>query len=368
VSLQPSGRSASLADVATLAGVSTGTVSRALSRPEMISDETRLRVRTAAERLGYVANGAARALAMRRTMTVGAIVPRFGSSSFPTLVQALEATLAARGYTLLLSAPDHGASNQGEILRALLGRGVDAVALLGAAQPREVFTMLAAQGTPFVMMWGAGSTEGPCVGFDESAAASLVIDHLADLGHRRIGFIGGRTADNERARSRFAGLTQAIARRGLILDHEACIETDYGFREGCDAMGRIIQRRRPISALVCGNDYLAAGALSALDGAGVAVPARWSVASFNDNDFAPYLHPALTTVRLPIREIGEAAGRFLLARLQGDAAPRAPTDLPVRLIVRASTGPAPGDSARQPGARSRLPTGTGAGKRTLSSP
>lgn len=297
----------------------------------------------AADRLGYVVNGAARALAMRRTMTVGAIVPRFGTSSFPTLIQSLEATLAAQGYTLLLSAPDHGAQNQGAILRALLGRGVDAVALLGAAQPREVFTMLAAQGTPFVMMWSAGSAEGPCVGFDESAAASLVIDHLADLGHRRIGFIGGRTADNERARSRFAGLTRAIARRGLVLDEAASVETDYGFREGYDAIRQIVERRAPISALVCGNDYLAAGALSALDGAGIAVPGRLSVASFNDNDFAAYLHPPLTTVRLPIREMGEVAGRFLLARLQGDVPPgaAAPTDLPVALVVRASTGAVP---------------------------
>ena len=94
----------SLADVAALAGVTAGTVSRVLSRPEMISEATRTRVLAAADRLGYVANGAARALAMRKTHTVGALVPRFGSSSFPTLVQALASTLAAAGYHLLLSA------------------------------------------------------------------------------------------------------------------------------------------------------------------------------------------------------------------------------------------------------------------------
>ena len=93
----PRGRVPSLQDVASLAGVSSGTVSRALSRPGMISEATRIRVLAAAERLGYVANGAARALAMRRTMTVGAIVPRFGGSSFPTMIQALEATLALQG-------------------------------------------------------------------------------------------------------------------------------------------------------------------------------------------------------------------------------------------------------------------------------
>jgi LacI family transcriptional regulator len=149
-------------------------------------------------------------------------------------------------------------------------------------------------------------------------------------------------ADNERARNRFTGLTQAMARRGLVLDEHARIETDYGFREGFEAMQTIVSRQTRISAVACGNDYLAAGALAALNALGMAVPGALSVVSFNDNDFAPYLHPALTTVRLPIREIGEAAGAYLLSCLQGSSvdASMAPRDLPVQLMVRASTGPA----------------------------
>lgn len=333
-------RSASLADVAALAGVSAGTVSRALSRPEMISETTRRRVLEAADRLGYVANGAARALAMRRTRTVGAIVPRFGTSSFPTMIAGLETTLAEQGYTLLLSAPEHGRAHEPGILRALLERGVDAVALLGAEQPRQEFAMLATSRVPFVMMWAQESPEGVCVGFDEHAAAALVVNHLADLGHRRIGFIGGRTADNERARRRLRGLTLAIAKRGMTLCEDALVETDYGFREGMNAMTQIIEQSSDVTAVVCGNDYLATGALSALDRAEIPVPAALSIASFNDNDFAAYLHPPLTTVRLPIREIGEQAGLYLLARLRGESPAPAPL-LPLQLMVRDSTGAAP---------------------------
>lgn len=333
-------RSASLADVAALAGVSTGTVSRALSRPDMLSEATRAHVLAAAQRLGYVANGAARALAMRRTMTVGAIVPRFGGSSFPTLVQALETTLAAAGYTLLLSAPEHQRGQDPALLRAMLERGVDAVALLGAEQPPPVFAALAAHQRPFVLMWAQHSPEGMCVGFDEAAAAALLIDHLAALGHRSLGFIGGRTADNERARQRQRGLMQAIAQRGMQLAPDALVETDYGFREGFEAMQTLLARRAAVSAVVCGNDYLAAGALSALDRAGIAVPGQLSIASFNDNDFAAYLHPPLTTVRLPIHEIGELAGQYLVARLRGAAPPPCPL-LPLQIMVRDSTGPAP---------------------------
>lgn len=343
-------RTASLADVASLAGVSSGTVSRALSKPDMISPATRDRVLAAADRLGYVANGAARALAMRRTMTVGAVVPRFGGSSFPTMIQALEITLAAEGYTLLLSAPEHQRSQEVINLRALLERGVDAVALLGAEQAPQVLEMLARHRTPFVMMWAPPSADG--IGFDEQAAAALVIEHLWTLGHRHIGFIGGRTEDNERARRRVLGLTLAIATRGMTLCDDALIETDYGFREGFEAMQQIIGQASAATAIVCGNDYLAAGALSALDRAGIAVPGAMSVASFNDNDFAPYLHPPLTTVRLPIRAIGEQSGRHLLARLRGQT-PAEPAVLPVQLMVRESTASAPGITAKRPSRRRR---------------
>lgn len=330
-------RAASLEDVAALAGVSTGTVSRTLSRPHMISAATRQRVLEAAARLGYVPNGAARAMALRRTLTVGALIPRFGSSSFPTMVQALEATLAEHGYTLLLAAPDNSNPNSSRMVRTLLERGVDGIALLGSQHDPEVFALLKGHGTPFVQLWSQDDTHGPSIGFDEHAAAALVIDHLADLGHRKLGFIGGLLHNNGRAQARQAGIMRAVARRGLQLQDDAVIQTAYGIQEGFDAMEQIRRRGSAVSAVVCGNDYLAAGALAALDQAGVAVPAQLSVASFNDNDFAPFLHPPLTTVRLPIREMGAQGAKLLLARL----GPTLPSNeaLPVELMIRRSTAP-----------------------------
>ncbi|UOB05903.1 LacI family DNA-binding transcriptional regulator [[Acidovorax] ebreus] len=333
----PRVRAASLDDVAALAGVSSGTVSRALSRPEMISEATRQRVLEAANRIGYVPNGAARAMALRRTFTVGAVIPRFGTSSFPTMVQALEAELAERGYTLLLAAPGNK-QNQTEMVRTLIARGVDALVLLGSRYPQEVIGLLRTQGTPFVRLWTQDDSLGPCVGFDEAQAAALVIDHLADLGHHEIGFIGGYTKNNERAEARLSGLTRAVARRGLVLREDATVETEYGFQEGFDAMEWIRSGGCPITAVVCGNDYLAAGALAALDQAGVSVPEQLSVASFNDNDFAPFLHPPLTTLHLPIKEMGELAARYLVSVLQNQN-PQPIASLPMALKVRRSTGP-----------------------------
>lgn len=334
------GRGASLEDVAALAGVSAGTVSRALSRPEMISESTRLRVQQAVDRVGYVPNGAARAMAMRCTMTVGAIIPRFGGSSFATMVQALESTLARAGYTLLLAAPDHLGPEPVALVRKVLARGVDALALLGSQHPPEVFTMLAQRATPFVQLWTQDAQHGPCVGFDEPHAAALLIEFLARHGHRSIGFIGGHRSGNERAQVRFAGLTRAIAKHGLVLRDEAVLEVDYGFREGFDAMQRVIAAATDVTAMVCGNDYLAAGALAALDQSGISVPAQLSVVSFNDNDFAPFLHPPLTTVHLPIQELGEAAAQLLLAKLRNESC-RDAINLPVSLVERRSAGTAP---------------------------
>lgn len=327
----------SLTDVATLAGVSAGTVSRAISKPHMLSEGTRQRVFDAIKQLRYVPNGAARALAMRRTLTVGAVVPRFGSSWFSTLLQALENELADAGYTLLLSAPDHNRTQDLNPVSALLERGVDALAILGYEDRPDVFSTLTDQGVPFIRLWAPRNSVWPSIGFDEHRAAELAVDYLYRAGHRKIAYIGGKIAHNERARERQEGIMLALSARSMSLPGDARIETDYGFQEGFDATMQLLSRSREFTAVICGNDYLAAGALSALNGSGIAVPGEVSVIGFNDNDFAAFLNPPLTTVRLPIKEMGRNAARYLLRRL-GDTEIAPPVDLSVNLVERASAG------------------------------
>lgn len=329
----------SLADVAALAGVSTGTASRALSRPHMVQESTRERILQAATKLGYVENGPARALSSRVTKTVGAIVPRFGTSSFAGMVQALEETLGRAGFTVLIASPDHRQANEAELLRKILGRGVDAVALLGAVHSPHTHLLLTSHRVPYVLMWARSVAKAAWVGFDERLAGELLVEHLHLLGHHRIGFIGGRTSDNDRARLRYQGVVEAIAQRGMVLCKPATIETDYGFREGHDAMHSVLSARQRITAVICGNDYLATGALAACAQSAINIPQTLSLASFNDNEFAAYLTPPLTTVRLPIKQIGEIAATYLLERLDGGN-PKRGHELPVELIIRKSTGKA----------------------------
>lgn len=187
------------------------------------------------------------------------------------------------------------------------------------------------------MTWAPTGSEGAGIGFDEHAAGAPIIEHLGGLGRHHIGFIGGHTDDNECACRCLGGFTRAIAWRGMTLCGAALVESEYGFFEGSEAMMQIVDCATPATAIDCGNDYLDAGALSALDRAGIPVPCTMSVASFNENDFAPCLQPLLTTMGPTIRAVGEHAGRYLSARRRGEVT-AAPAVVPVQRAVRDSMG------------------------------
>ncbi|MCC7040141.1 MAG: LacI family DNA-binding transcriptional regulator [Burkholderiales bacterium] len=331
-------RAPSLQEVAALAGVSTGTVSRALSRPELLAEGTRTRVLAAVDRLGYVRHGAARALASRRTRTIGAVIPRLGASMFATTIRGLQRVLEADGYTLLLAHPADPSASSLPAVTTLLERGVDAVVLLGRTHDPALFERLRVREVPYVLIWAlAGEASAhPAIGFDNRRAGRLVGDHLVALGHRRFAMISAPTQENERARDRFLGLVESLTSVGAHLPAAARLETQYGYREGAEAVDALVARDVRFTALVCGNDYLAVGALAALARHGWRVPHDVSVVGFNDSEFAPYTIPALTTVRFPIEAIGERAASYLVERLRGNA-PIASVELPVELIVRDST-------------------------------
>jgi LacI family transcriptional regulator len=333
-----SGAAATLADVARLARVSAATASRALTRPHQVKPETAARVRQAVQALGYVAHGAARALASRRSRTVGAVVPTLDNAIFANTTHALQKALDEAGYNLLLACHEFDARVEERVTRALIERGVDGLVLLGTTHPPSVFRMMEARQIPYVLTWALDrSGRRPCVGFDNRAAAQCIAHHLLDLGHREFAMIAGVTSGNERAAQRLAGVREALAARGLALAAERVVEKPYTLAAGREGLRELLLRVAPRpTAVICGNDVLAIGALAECRALGIAVPRELSITGFDDLEIAAVVTPALTTVRLPTAELGARAAQQLLAQLEGrpfDAC----VELAVELVVRAST-------------------------------
>lgn len=331
-----SSKAARLEDVARLAKVSTATVSRALTLPHKVKARTLERVQQAARQLGYVAHGAARALASRRTHTVGAVVPTLGNAIFANTIQALQRTLDAAGYVLLLASHDFDAGIEARVTRTLIERGVDGLVLLGTTHHPDIYRMLESHNLPYVLTWAFDeSGNHPCVGFDNRAAGMRIANHLLDLGHRRFAMISGITAHNERAQERLAGVREALAARGITLDPARIVEKPYTHGGGREGLRAVLAGREPPTAVICGNDVLAIGAIAECHARGLGVPQDVSVTGFDDMEMASLITPALTTVRFPAEELGVYAANHLLARLE-DKAVELRSKLPTELIIRAS--------------------------------
>ncbi len=330
-----------LADVARAAGVSLATASRALSEPAMVRTDTRERVHEAVALLGYVPHGAARALATRRTRTIGAVFPPVDNPIFASATHALAQELAAAGYTLLLASHDYDFAAELAATRALVERGADGMVLVGLDHLPETFGVLARAAVPYEISWSLDRAgRHHCVGFSHHAASMRVVQHLHDLGHREFAVIAGDTRRNDRARERLAGVKDALASRNLKLPARRIVEVSFSMANGRAGLAKLLERAPGFTAVIGGNDPLAIGALFECRARGIDVPGELSIVGFDDIELAGELTPGLTTVRVPSAEIGREAGRRLLERLAGKRVPRT-KEMPVPLIVRGSTGPPP---------------------------
>lgn len=336
-----------LADVAGAAGVSTATVSRVINRPDTVRLALRERVRAEIERLGYVADGAARALASRRSRTVGAVIPTLASAIFAEGMDAFEARLGESGYALVLAQSGYDATQERRQVHNLIEQGVDALLLVGSVHDPAIYELLDRHAVPFVETWtyhadaaAPAAQVHPCVGFDNRRAAFRMTAHLIELGHCDIAMVAGISAGNDRARDRIAGVRDALARQGLTLPAGWLIEVPYDIAAGRRAARGLLAQAAAPTAIICGNDVLAVGTLLECQATGIAVPERVSIAGFDDLPLARHLTPALTTMHVPSLEMGRSAAAYLLARLDGETPPPA-TELNVELIVRATTAPPP---------------------------
>jgi LacI family transcriptional regulator len=339
------GKVATLADVARLAGVSTATVSRALTLAHKVGPHTLSRVQQAVQSLGYVTHGAARALASRRTRSIGAVIPTLDNAIFANTTHALQKTLDEAGYTLLLASHEFDAAVEARVTRALIERGIDGLVLLGTTHHPSVFRMIETNHIPYILTWALDpSGVHPCVGFDNRVAAIQLVDYLLDIGHREFAMISGVTVNNERARERIQGVRQALAARGGKLPAKRIVEKPFTLSAGRDGLREVTKGAALPTAVICGNDVLAIGAMAECNARGIAVPQQISITGFDDMEIASLITPGLTTMHFPTTELGVYAARHLLQKLAGESvAPR--FELPVELVVRGTTAPPPAPPA-----------------------
>lgn len=340
-----------LSDVAAAAGVSSATVSRSFNLPHLVRDDVRQRILTVASDLGYVAHGAARALASRRSRTLGAIIPTLNHPMFARGVDAFQRRLEEKNYVLLLTSSEYDTERETQRARAMVERGVDGLMLVGAKHDPELINLLTSRGMPFVNAWASSrDTRHPCVGYDGRLLSAMVVEFLYGLGHREFALITGHADRNDRVEARLAGMKAALRTHRILLPEERVIQTDYTIEDGRAAFGRLAVRGPLPTVVVCANDILACGALFEAMARSLRVPQDVSILSMSDLDLSAHTNPAITTVKTPKAEIGASAADYLLGRIEGrkDTPPQKFT---VSLVVRGTTAKPRSRKARSTGRR-----------------
>ena len=329
-----------LQDVARRANVSTATVSRCLNTPDRVVEATRERVLAAVKDLGYAPNFGARALAAKRTNTFGAIIPTMENAIFARGLQAFQEELGRHGVTLLAASSSYSPELEEQQVRTLVARGADALFLIGHDRDPEVYRFLKQRDIPFVVSWVYDPTARHfSIGFDNHAAMKQLAREVVNLGHRRLALITASTSGNDRARERHRGIVDAMSEAGLDPATLRVLETPYSIENGARAFATLMEADRAATAVLCGNDVLAVGALRKAGELGIAVPDDVSVTGFDDIELAEIVSPGLTTMHVPHREMGRRSARALIALRNGEA-PGASVRLDADIKWRATLGPA----------------------------
>lgn len=329
-------------DVAQLAGVSTATVSKVLNDGVYVSATARERVLAAVGKLDYRPNTIARSLKKQRTHTIGLITDDLKGVFTMPLMLGVEEAVSARGFGVFLCNSHGEPARERSHLRMLLDKQVEGLILLSGYRVRERGApTLPLAGLPIVYLYQyTRDVAAPSVIPDDRGGAELGTRHLLDLGRRRIGFING-PPHYEATHRRLEGYRNALDQAGVAFDPALVQVGSWRQSSGYDLAIELMALPNPPDAIFCSADGLAAGALDALHQLAARVPDDVAVVGFDDRDFSAHQRPPLTTVALPLYEMGSLAGALVLAEARGDAAPPAVHTVPCRLVVRASCGANP---------------------------
>lgn len=327
-----------LAEIAQLAQVSVSTVSRALANSNYpLKEETRQRILRLAEEMGYQPNLIARSLQTNRSHLVGVIVDRMQSPFSGLTVQGIQDGLRNAGYSISIAYSNRDQSLALEAINSFYSRQVDGIVILNSWLHTYNDPILSMQDRPFVFVNRLFSTcLRNCVGPGDCYGAQLATQHLVDLGHRRIAYINGME-DWIEAQNCLSGYQDILLKNGLPEDKALIRQGNWGVESGYQATRELLALEERPTAIFAANDIMAMGAIYAIQDAGLEIPGDVAIVGFDDRDFAAWIRPALTTVRMPSFEMGQAAARLLLQQFAGKEMEDA-TQIPGNLIVRESCG------------------------------
>jgi DNA-binding LacI/PurR family transcriptional regulator len=335
-------------DVARRAGVSRTTVSLVLNDVQgiQISDETRQRVIATAEEMGYVAEASAQALASRRVKIIGLLLTRsphhIASDTFLTqILDGLIEITHQRGLRLLIDLIQ--AQHQKEAyLQLVRSKRIDGVILTGPRFDDEALKLLEQEGFPTVIMGQLPGVEGCSVDVDNCTAARRAVTHLIELGHRRIACITNAALYYTAAEERLQGYRQALEGAGIEYDPQLVrygdFDPDSGYREMMDLLKESPAGKPGFTAAFVASDVVAFGAKAAIRDKGLNVPREIALVGFDDVPISRYTDPPLTTVKLPARELGRAAGEYLVRIMDGEQLQGTRVLLDTQLVIRESCG------------------------------
>jgi LacI family transcriptional regulator len=332
-------KSVTITDIARVAGVASSTVSKALNGSHEVSEPTRAKVVEIAERLGYRPNAIARSLKTRKTYTLGVITNDQDGLFTTAMVRGVAEVASQHQFGVFLCNSYGEVAKERQHLELMLDKQVDGIIMTGYKVEERGAPAAPTGDLPLVYLYGyTASTEFPCILPDDQAGARHATQHLLHSGRRRIAFING-PANYEATQLRLAGYVQGLQDSGIDFDPVLMrAASDWNQDSGFELARQLMTLDQPPDGIVCANDDLAAGAILGLSDLSLHVPQDVGIVGFDDRPFAAHLPVPLTTVAMPLYEMGAQAARALFSSFAGEPLTTGRIYVPCELIVRESCG------------------------------
>ena len=335
-----SGKPATLRDIAERADVHLSTVSRVLNPAtgKVISNDVAERIRAIAKEMGYRTNPFGYGLRTKKSNTIGVVIPDLTNPVFPPIIRGIEHALRDFDYTAILADSDESVKDERVIIERMQSRQVEGLILATAHRADQIVANMIQYGTPTVLINRTTDDDRVLsVTNDDYRGAMLAVDHLLELGHRKIAHLAGPQylATGHRRKK---GYLEAIKRRKIKANKNLLITCDaFGVEDGYKGFNKLLKCDVPFSAIFCGNDALALGCYNAMHEAGLSCPDDISIIGYNNMPFVDMVQPALSTVQIDLYQMGIRAAKILMNVANAIDEPSIPVILDPELIVREST-------------------------------